>query len=262
MSKYESPDIDLSTAYEHQDLVAWQRAFEKFCINSSGNKQMNAKRAEATLESTKMLGLDLPRYVKFFVKAAEIVKTAESSFDEYRIVSTFIRNLNQSEGVFTDFYSYFLNKYKPTHALASKSLAFAVIYAQDHFQDVIQPEAARKISESILINSTKEVESQLKQRGATKGGSATVAFSVLATLLNDKRKAIETAETQRKKATKEAAGVKDKAAKEAAGSKATKKAKEATVSDEVTVSKSSCWRWAKDSYCSFGDKCKFTHATA
>jgi hypothetical protein len=248
-------DDDLSAAFDRSDLIAWVRAFNKFCLNSSGNKFINAERAEKTLEACKMQGLDLPKYIKTFVKAAENVVTAGSNFNEYRIVSTFVRNLNQSEGVFKDFYADFLNKHKPTHALASKNLTFAVTYVQDHFQEVIQPEAARKKSESILINSTKEVESQLKQRGSAKGGSATVAFSVLATLLNDKRKAIDTAEAQRKKAAREAAGSKDKAAKEAAGSKATK-------TDEVSVSKSRCWRWAKDSTCSFGDKCKFTHATA
>ena len=42
-------DRDLTAAFDQSDLIAWVRSFNKFCLNSSGNKLANAERAEKTL---------------------------------------------------------------------------------------------------------------------------------------------------------------------------------------------------------------------
>ena len=57
---------------------AYVRAFNKFCLNSSGNKQFNKQNAEKTLEKIRMKGIDLSTYNKDFVKAAENLKAVES----------------------------------------------------------------------------------------------------------------------------------------------------------------------------------------
>jgi hypothetical protein len=71
-------DEELEKAFKTLDIIAWIRAFNKFCLNSSGNKQLNREKAEKTLEKLKMRGMDLSSYVKDFVKAAENLKAVES----------------------------------------------------------------------------------------------------------------------------------------------------------------------------------------
>ena len=246
-------DVDLSAAYDSKDLIGWAKAFERFCINSSGNKQMNAQRAEATMLATKMVGLDLPKYVKAFRKAADNVLTAGSNFDTYRIVSTFICNLNHSENVFKDFYSEFLNKHKPTHSLSTGTLANAIKYVEDHYREVILPEAARKTAESVHIRSTRDIEIQLRKRGTASGGGgvATVPFTVLATLLSKRKADIETG---KKTVNKKAAANTDKV--EAAKPS---KDKAESVKSRVASKDKPCYLFASDGKCKFGDSCRYSH---
>jgi hypothetical protein len=248
--------VDLSTLSENKDLIGWLKAFERFCINSSGNIQMNAQRAEANLLSTKMSGLDLPKYVKAYRKAAENVVTAGSSFSTYRIVATFICNLNHSEGVFKEFYSDFLNKHKPHHSLGTGSLADAIKFVEDHFKEVILPESARKTSEAVLLRSARDVEQQLKRRGPSSSGLATVPFTVLATLLAKRKADINTPDAQKKAANRKAAGTSNKAetAKTSDRSRA-----DGTVSSKSGSKTKPCFLWASDGTCKYGDKCCYSH---
>jgi hypothetical protein len=240
-------DVDLSTKYDQKDLIGWAKTFESFCINSSGNQQMNAQRAEATLLGTKMLGLELPKYVKSFRKAAENVVTAGSSFSTFRIVATFICNLNHAEGVFKDWYSDFLNKHKPTHSLGSGTLASAIKFVEDHYKDVILPESVRKTADSVLLRSTRDVEAIIKKRGSSTGGLATVPFTVLATLLAKRKVELSNSETGKKAAKKKAAGTSDtvEAAK--------------VIKEKAILKKKPCFLWAADGKCKFGETCRYSH---
>jgi hypothetical protein len=244
-------NVELSTAYENKDIIGWAKSFERFCINSSGNKFMNAQKAEATMLNTKMVGLDLPKYVKAYRKAAENVLTAGSNFDTYRIVSTFICNLNHSENVFKDFYSDFLNKHKPTHSLSTGTLAEAIKFVEDHHREVILPEAARKTAESVHLRSTRDIEIQLKKRGNASGGGgvATVPFTVLATMLA-KRKADIQAD-KKTSAKKSAMG--------AEKTEATKPNKAEVVKTRVANKDKPCFLFAADGKCKFGDSCIYSH---
>jgi hypothetical protein len=248
-------DNDLVQAFERQDLISWVKSFNSFCLNSSGNQQINAERAERTLESTKMVGLDLPKYTNAFVKAANNVKSSGSLMSEYRIVTLFIRNLNHTEGVFANWMSDYLNKHSSTHILATNNLEFAVKYVEDYFNTVIRPEADRKKEESLNLNSVRAVENQMSRR--IKGGSSadhksvSMPFAVLATIFNTKRKQDESVEKPNPKKPKGQPKEKDKEVPSI---------KNAVKDDKSAKLKSKpCFKFASEGGCSFGDKCIFSH---
>jgi hypothetical protein len=249
-------DDELEKAFKTLDLIAWIRAFNKFCLNSSGNKQLNREKAEKTLEKLKMRGLDLSSYVKDFVKAAENLKAVESLWDDLRIVSTFIKGLNQSESVFGNIYRKFSDKHDPMFALQSNKLSYAVSWVEDIYKEVIAPQIAERREEFAQLNSTKDVISKVNQ-GVKRGGSskldkALVPFTVLATLVGDKRKVekdLATATNALKKA------------------KAKTNPKPAPSTDSIknegvkgTKSSAKCYKFASKEGCSYGDSCRFSHS--
>jgi hypothetical protein len=260
-------DEDLEKAFKTLDLIAWIRAFNKFCLNSSGNKQLNREKAEKTLEKLKMRGLDLSAYVKDFVKAAENLKAVESLWDDRRIVTTFIKGLNQSEHVFGNIYRKFSDKHDPTFVLQSEKLSYAVSWVEDIFKEVIAPQIAERREEFAQLNSTKDVISKVNQstkRGGSSGKSdkALVPFAVLATMVKDKRKAEEELATALKKVRASEHQVK---AVEKAKTKA--KAKPDPSTDSIknegakdTKSSAKCYKFASQEGCSYGDKCRFSHS--
>ena len=253
-----SIDVELNEAYDRQDLIAWVRAFNKFCLNSSGNKEINAQRAEKTIEAIKMSSLDLAKYVKAFVKAAENLTAVGSLYTELKIVNLFVKNLNQSENVFNNIHRSFLDKHQSAYILQANNLAYAVKYAEDYFKDVISPKAAEMKEAAAILNTSKEVQSkvsQMSKRGGSASDRALVPFTVLATILNEKRKALEDLETANKKLkAKGAAKLKADAAVVAKpGSIAKPPGTVATVKKTQK-----CWLFAKND-CTYGDSCKFAH---
>jgi hypothetical protein len=237
---------ELIEAMDRNDLIRFVKAFNKFCLTSSGNKQINAERAEFTLENTRMSGLDLPKYVKAFKKAAFNVKSAGSLFDEYRIVSTFVRNLNHSADVFEGWYTDFLNKHKSTHVLSSQNLEFAIKYVEDHFTEVILPESERKKKASTTLASVKAVEQLLSSGGKGRGNnnnnkSLTMPYTVLATLLGKRPTATAPVTKVAKQKVEKAQEVKVEKPKSAA------------------KVKKPCFKFASADGCTYGDKCRFSH---
>lgn len=255
-------DSDIEAAFENGDLIRWVIAFNSFCLNSSGNKLVNAERAEATLNSTKMIGLDLPKYTKLFCTAANNVKASGSLYDEKRIVATFVRNLNHSEGVFQNWYTNFLDRHHHTFIMSDKDLNFAISYAEDHMKSVILPEAERKKSEGLSLSSMKAVEEQLS-RNRGKGGSSkergpvTIPYTVLATIFNAGKRKANAADTSVVNPNKKIkAGNKSGGAAKEVAKEVVKKEDNQDVKQGV---KKPCFAFASEAGCKFGDRCRFSH---
>jgi hypothetical protein len=253
-------DSDIEAAYESGDLIRWVIGFNSFCLNSSGNKLLNAERAEATLNSTKMIGLDLPKYTKLFQTAANNVHASGSLYDEKRIVATFVRNLNHSEGVFQNWYTNFLDRHHHTFVMTDKDLNFAISYAEDHMKSVILPEVERKKSEGLNLSSIKAVEEQLS-RNRRKGGSSqergpvTLPYTVLATIFKAGKRKDNSADVTAANPTKK---IKN-------GNKSGDTAKEVVKevikkegNQDVKIKKP-CFAFASKSGCRFGEGCRFSH---
>lgn len=260
-------DEDLDEAFKKLDLIAWVKAFNRFCLNSSGNKQLSRENAEKALEKVKMRGLDLPMYVKEFIKAAENLKAVESLWDDLRIVTTFIKGLNQSETVFNNIHRKFSDKNEAAYKLRKEKLAVAVTWAEDHFKEVIIPHIAEKKQEMQTLSTAKDVISKVNQstkRGGSLGKSdkAVVPFAVLATMVKDKRKAEEELATAQKKLR-----ASEHQVKAVEKTKANAKAKPDSSTDSIkkegakdTKSSAKCFKFASQEGCSFGDKCRFSHS--
>ena len=255
-------DSDIEAAFESGDLIRWVIGFNSFCLNSSGNKLLNAERAEATLNSTKMLGFDLPKYTKLFQTAANNVHASGSLYDEKRIVATFVRNLNHAEGIFQNWYTNFLDRHHHTFIMADKDLNFAISYAEDHMKSVILPEFERKKSEGITFSSLKAVEEQLSRSKGKGGsfkqqGSVTLPYTVLSTIFNAGKRKPNAADATAANPTKKikTGNKSGEAAKEVAKEVVKKEGNQ----DGKQPVKKPCFAFASESGCKYGDRCRFSH---
>ena len=263
-------DVALNEAYERQDLIEWVRSFNKFCLNSSGNKQLNKQNAEKALETIKMKGVDLPVYVKDFVKAAENLKAVESLWDDLRIVSTFIKGLNQSETVFNNIHRKFSDKNEAVYKLQKEKLSVAVTWVEDHFKEVIVPHIAEKKQEMQTLSTAKDVHqkvSQFTKRGGSSNHSnsdiAKVPITVLATLVSDNAKLLlekRRSEEQLAAANKRAKTDASKLSKAKVDQAKPNSADVDKAKSKVTFkSTAKCHKHASQEGCSYGDRCKFSH---
>jgi hypothetical protein len=253
-------DSELDDAYKRLDLIAWVRAFNKFCLNSSGNKQLNTVNAEKNLERIKMRGLDLPAYVKDFVKAADNLKAVESLWSDLRIVTLFVKNLNQAESVFNNIYRKFSDKHEPSFIMQAHKLSFAVIWIEDHFKTVIAPHVAEKRQEMTNLNTAKDIFQKVSQ-SSKKGHKESSEFvrvpmAVLATFIAEKRKA-DTDLAAATKRIKDATDKKDTAIKKNAANNSNKK--DTTIKDPFKKPSAKCFKHGTPTGCSYGDACRFSH---
>lgn len=275
-------DGDLDEAFKKLDLIAWVKAFNKFCLNSSGNKQLSRENAEKTLESIKMKGIDLSTYVRDFVKAADNLATVGSSWNDLRIVTLFIKNLNQSESVFNNAHRKFSDKHESIYVLQANKLSFAVTWIEDYFKEVIAPYIAEKKQDIVTLATAKDVHQKVNQytkRGGSSNSSssdiAKVPVVVLATLVSDKRKSEEQLASVNKK-FKELSNTNSKLRAEAKGNQKADNAKPKGVSfnedkssetkppinkaKDSSKSTAKCWKFASPEGCTRGTACRFLHS--
>jgi len=251
-------DNDILAAYTSQDLIAFKRAFNKFCLNASGSAEVSIVNAEKTIINIKMKGLDLPGYVIEYNRAAENLRAVGSLWSELRIVSNFIKNLNQDRNVFGSLSRDFSNKHHAAFAMQEMPLSGAIRWVEDYFKDVIMPEIAVKKEELLSLMSVKDVSKQLQQfsrrsSGGSKSAELTkVPMHVLATIMETKRKAEEELDKERKKHKPQPNGqpIKDKPKSGVAG----------TVPQGADPKlKVKCRLFTKPEGCKYGSKCKFSH---
>ena len=255
-------DNDILAAYTSQDLIAFKRAFNKFCLNASGSSEVSIVNAEKTIINTKMRALDLPGYVIEFSRAADNLRAVGSLWSEVRIVSTFIKNLNSDRNVFGALSRDFSNKHHAAYEMQKMPLSGAIRWVEDYFKEVVMPEIALKKEELLSLMSVKEVSQkvqQLTKGGRSGGGKATEGFRVplpvLATLLQEKRKAEEEVANLRKKAKNNninnpTLSTKDKPKPGVAG---------AVPQGADPKLKVKCRLFTKPEGCKYGSKCKFSH---
>jgi hypothetical protein len=277
-----SRDSDIKKATETVDLIAWINAFTAFCLNNSGNAELNAKAAEDTLEETRMKGGDLAGYIKAFKIAAANVKLCKSKLSEAEIVGTFLRNLNQSEDFFNRFATRHLDPADSLHSYVNKPLEEGITYAESYHKTVILTALGRKKSNS--VNSVTDLKQLLESNNANKN-SVNVPLPVLALYLknnnnscnntntnnsnnatkdaNKKRKAQYDKEDTRKKQAVEK--VKENQGTSGKTDKAVKVDTEKSVADAENGEakkyiKRICYAFEKGEKCRYGTRCHFRHS--
>ena len=270
-----SRDIDIKKATETVDLIAWINAFTAFCLNNSGNAELNAKAAEDTLEETRMKGGDLAGYIKAFKIAASNVKLCKSKLSESEIVGTFLRNLNQSEDFFNRFSTRHLDPADSLHIYMSKPLEEVITYAESYHKTVILTALGRK--KSNIVNSVSDLKQLLGSNNAN-NNSVNVPLPVLALYLknnntsgnsnnnnsnnnakdaNKKRKAQFDKDDAKKKQALEK--VKENQDTTGKTDKAVKVETEKSVAEAKKNEKRICYVFEKGEKCKYGARCHFRH---
>lgn len=273
-------DQGIKTATESIDLIAWQNAFTSFCLNNSGNAQIDAEAAKATLESTVMKGQDIAGYIKAFKIAATNVKLCKANISDVDILGTLFRNLNQSDDMFHKWNTKHLDSSDPLHAYMSKSLEDAISHIENYFKKVILPSIARKKAQA-SIQSVSDLKQLLGSHNNNNNNSVNVPIPVLALYLKNnnnhnnnnatkdtdkKRKAQQEKETARKKQLSE----KSKEGEDTAGKteKAVKLEEDKSEAKTETLNKEGkkknpkqvCYAYEKGEKCRFGSRCYFRHS--
>ena len=190
-----SLDVNLQQATQAIDLIAWTNAFTAFCLNNSGNLEMNIRAAEKALDETKMKGLDVNSYVKSFKVAAQNVKTCRSTMPEDRIVSTFFRNLNQGEDAYYRYDCRYLDPSDNLHQLVSQPLQKSIEHVEKYYKEVILPRNSAKKSinngrEVINITTAAQFRSLLQSNNNNKSNFNVPAHVIAAMLKNNNNKGI------------------------------------------------------------------------
>ena len=243
-------DLKLTAAHETVDLIAFIKALKEFCLEGTGNVDNNIRVAEDHITNLKMSRTRFTQYVKEFKAAAENLATCGSTFTQERIVTLFIKNLDQ-----TEFFNFFVNFLNPRHslnALKIGTLQSAIAEVHEYYTAVIRvvdDDAASSLSnvsggvgggvgggghpspvKVINAKALKDVAAS-----SNNGGEFLVTQAVLAAFV---RSASKGKVGEKRKGNTDAAG--------AAGS-------------TPPAKKGKCYAVEKGEVCKFGSSCKFLH---
>ena len=272
----------LRDATNCQDIIAWENAFTKFCLDNCGNADMNVRAAEDALDLTAMKDMDLSNYIKSFRIAYNNVRQCQSTYTEKRVVEVFIRNLNQSSAAFHGFSRRILDSNDTLYKLVSQPLEAAITYVENFHKTVIIPELAaakRQSSQSsMVIKSDKELKQLMNSHSASGAnqGPLLVPYPILAAMVrnsnnnnnndnknnNSNKRKVEAAtkeEARKKAATTAAKAAAAAAATAAAASTTTGSIKAEDKAEGKANTKRTCYNFARTGNCDHGDKCHFSH---
>jgi hypothetical protein len=129
-------DLKLTAALETVDLIAFIKALKEFCLEGTGNVDNNIRVAEDHITNLKMSRTRFTQYVKEFKVAAENLATCGSTFTQERIVTLFIKNLDQT--VFLNFFMNFLNPRHTLNELKTGTLQAAITQVHEYYTAVIR----------------------------------------------------------------------------------------------------------------------------
>ena len=131
-----SQDVKLMSAFETGDLIAFVNALKEFCLEGTGNVDNNIRVAEDYITKLKMSRYRFTAYVKEFKAAAENLTTCGSTFTQERVVTLFIKNLDQS--VFINFFVNFLDVRHSLNELKTGTLQNAITVVHEYYTSVIR----------------------------------------------------------------------------------------------------------------------------
>jgi hypothetical protein len=245
-----SQDAKLTSAYETVDLIAFVNALKEFCLEGTGNVDNNIRVAEDYITKLKMGRNRFTAYVKEFKAAAENLTTCGSTFTQERIVTLFIKNLDQS--VFINFFVNFLDSRHSLNELKTKPLLKAITVVHEYYTQVIRVveeddgSSMSGISSGggggggggspspVKVNNAKSLKQVVASSNS--GSDIVVSHAVLAAFVRS--------------ASKEKVGVKRKPdpAAVSAAADATPPAK-----------KGKCFAIERGEVCRYGSSCKFLH---
>ena len=129
-------DVKLTLAFEKLDLIAFVNALKEFCLEGTGNIDNNIRLAENYIAQLKMVKYRFTQYIKEFKAAAENLNTCGSLFTSERIITLFMKNLDQS--VFLNFYVNFLNPRHSLNELKTGTLVEAITETHQYYTSVIR----------------------------------------------------------------------------------------------------------------------------
>ena len=242
-------DTKLAAALETVDLIAFVKALKEFCLEGTGNVDNNIRVAEDHITNLKMSRTRFTQYVKEFKAAAENLATCGSTFTQERIVTLFIKNLDQS--VFLNFFVNFLNPRHSLNELKTGTLQAAIIQVHEYYTAVIRvvedDDAASSLSNMsggvgggghsspVKVTNTKGLKEVVAS--SNNGSEFLVTQAVLAAFVRSASK------------EKDKVGEKRKVITDAAG----------TAGSTPPVKKGKCFAFEKGETCKFGTNCKFQH---
>lgn len=260
-----------------QDLIAWENAFTKFCLDNCGNADMNVRAAEDALDSTYMKGMDLSGYIKSFRIAYNNARQCQSTYTDKRIVELFIRNLNQSSEAFFGFSRKILDSSDPLYALVTQPLEAAITYIENFHKTVIVPElaAAKRstIQASTAIKNVKDLKHLMDVHSASGSsqGPVSVPYPILAAMIKS-----ATNNNNNNNFTKMNNNNKDSRKRKLEPNKDEDRKRDAVVNTTAGSNKSEtststlgkpkvkriCFNFSKHGNCDYGDNCHFSHQKA
>ena len=241
-----SQDTKLMSAYEKVDLIAWVNALKGFCLEGTGNVDNNIRFAEDYITKLKMKPTRFTAYVKEFKAAAENLATCGSTFTQERIVTLFIKNLDQV--VFLNFFVNFLDCRHSLNELKTGTLQEAITVVLRYYNQVIRScegDDGSSLSggtdvtggdgggggggspSPVKVNSAKGLKEAVAASKA--GGEFIVTQAVLAAFVRKQ-------------------GTKRKASEDSA-----------TAAVKPPVKKGKCFAFERGEVCKFGNQCKFEH---
>ena len=241
-----SQDVKLMSAFETVDLIAFVNALKEFCLEGTGNVDNNIRVAEDYITKLKMSRNRFTAYVKEFKAAAENLTTCGSTFTQERVVTLFIKNLDQS--VFINFFVNFLDVRHSLNELKTGTLQDAITVVHEYYTSVVrvvEDDDGSSMSggsggggggggggtySPVKVNNTKSLKEVVAS--PKNGGEFLVTHAVLAAFVRS-------------------------ATKEKVGSK--RKPDPAPADVTPLVKKGKCFAIERGEVCKYGDGCKFLH---
>ena len=239
-----SQDVKLVSAHETVDLIAFVNALKEFCLEGTGNVDNNIRVAEDYITKLKMSRYRFTAYVKEFKAAAENLTTCGSTFTQERVVTLFIKNLDQS--VFINFFVNFLDVRHSLNELKTGTLQDAITVVHEYYTSVIRVVedddgssmsggsggggggGGGGTSSPVKVNNAKGLKEVIAS--PKNGGEFLVTHAVLAAFVRSASKV---------------------------GSK--RKLDQAAVEANSPVKKGKCFAVERGEVCRYGDSCKFLH---
>jgi hypothetical protein len=262
-----SNEVDLNNAVESECMIGVLCALRQFAVSGTGNVEVNRALAEERLLNIFMTkDVNFVEYVSRFKAAVKDLELLGSTWSVKKIVDIFMRNLDQSQLMFNDIYSRYLDKsYPEVFKLQHGSLQDAIDAMSDHYNMVVRVAhtyvgrvAASGVGKPHIYSSSKQLAKALADPSSAPGDLITVPRVILATVLNNsKRKAGDNSNLTSQDKGKKVRNAVDDATKRRVDN--VDKLKKDPADKKVRFSDKPCHQFAREGKCDRGSTCWFAH---